>query len=149
MSSVQCNVSALTARIHQVGDRATKGVSDVMRKYAKLIIYDIETRTAPRRLGVLEKSMIKIDHRGQNGRLWIEITVDPTAENKYGQEVAKYAELVNKYMRPAPGAFMGRGKGTIAKSPDAGGMFIRRSVQRWSAKLYSEVHAKVVRAALS
>lgn len=143
MSRVNCDVKGLMGRIEQVGNRATKGVSDVMRKYANLIIYDVVTRTAPHDTGALERSMMKWDKRGENGRLVIEIGVNPGAVNRWGQNVADYAEKVNKYMTPAPGAFINRGKGTRAKGKDAGGRFLIRAVQRWRAKLYAEVAEKV------
>ncbi len=145
-STVKCDVGGIQAAIRQVGDRAVKGVSGVMRDFGEIIAHQAEMN-APRDTGALEDAIqVKMD-RDSNGRLVVKIYVSRTAMNEGGYRVADYAYQMETGLAPFGTGEYQAGQGTVAKGPQAGGRYLERAVQQHRQELLQRV-ARIVRKAV-
>jgi hypothetical protein len=155
VTRVKCDVDGLVAKIQQVGTRAVKGISTVMRNYGELILHQAE-RNAPHDTGSLEKALdIHYTPTGINRRLVVTIFVktdepyiDPNSNHKVSQKtVGDYALLMERYLRPyGAGGYKAR-KGTRDKGAQAGGKFLQRAVKRYRMELIQRARQIARRAA--
>lgn len=153
---VKCDVQAITARIEQLGERAAKGVSDVMRDYAEIMLHEAIIN-APHDTGSLEDALkIEYQRNGINGRLAIKIWVDPrtpyvdTDPNHAptSKTVGAYAWLMEKYLVPHGEGGWNAQDGTLAKGSQAGGRYLARAIRQHRAALLEKAQRIVKRAML-
>lgn len=152
---VNCDVRRLTARIEQVGERAVKGISDAMRRYAEVIMRDA-IANAPRKTGTLESAIrVEFTRKNGNGRLGVTIYVDPTVpysdpdpnHKPTDKVVGDYANLIDRGLSPYGSGRYSAGVGTRAKGRRAGGRFLERAVNRHREALLRRARAIAKRAA--
>lgn len=125
---VKCDVGGIQAAIRQVGDRAVKGVSGVMRDYGEIIAHQARMN-APRDTGALEGAIsVKMD-RDANNRLVVRVYVSRIALHESGKNVADYAWEMERGLAPFGSGDYHAREGTLAKGSQAGGRFLERAVQ--------------------
>lgn len=151
---VVCNVEGIIASIQQVGDRATKGISDVMRDYGELIVHQAKLN-APHDTGSLEGAIqAEYMRNGINRRLIVKIWVDPNTpyidpnpRHKRGNKtVGDYAMLMEQYLTPHGDGGWHAQEGTTGKGPQAGGKFLERAVDQYRDALLQRAENIVRRA---
>lgn len=150
---VKCDVRGLVAELHQLGERAVKGISTEMRKYGELMLNE-GIANAPYDTGSLQEAIdIKYERKGINTRLVVTIFVDLTKPYKprngrsTDKEVGDYAMLMERGLAPhGSGRFQAR-EGTIAKGPQAGGKYFARAIQRYRKELIERARLVAKRAA--
>lgn len=151
---VNCDVRGIMVRIEQVGERAVKHVSDVMRDYGEVMLHDA-LANAPRDTGSLE-SALKIEYlrNGINGRLAVKVWIDPNTpyidpnpnHKPSSKTVGAYAWLMEKYLLPHGDGGFNAQDGTLAKGPQAGGKYLERAVEKYRDALIERAHRIVQRA---
>jgi len=124
----------LLYRIKQIGDRATKGISDVMRDEAENI-RDLARSNAPVDEGNLEAAIkTDFDYQGINRRLRASIYIDmemPEAQGN-GRTVGRYAEIMHELLAPYGSGRFNLGKKSEDKRAaghDVGGKFLERAAE--------------------
>ena len=139
---IDFNFRKVEAKITQYGERAEKGMSNVMRKRA-VMIRDLARSFAPRKTGLLEKNIDYVTVKDSNRRNSYEVYIDQDAERKRGT-LGDYALVMERRLRPH-----GRGPfnlGEISKEKrqagnDVGGRFFKRAVEKGTELLKQELQA--------
>jgi hypothetical protein len=94
LSKVIGNLEGISLRISQQGDKAVKGVSDIMQKNG-VLIRDLAIEYAPVETGALEDSIRKnTTNTGINRRSEVEIFIDESGD------AGKYARNVHEHLAP-------------------------------------------------
>jgi hypothetical protein len=144
------NPSMLEARLNQIGDRAVKGVSDVMRR-AAIRIRDLARAYAPVKTGLLERSIdyavIRDDKRRNSYIVFIDL--DEIKVNTKGnvKELGDYAFLMHEGLSPYGSGAFKLGKKSAAKrarGKKVGGRFLTRAAKDGLGDILGEA-AKEVR----
>lgn len=140
---ISFNHLAIQAKIEQTGDRAVKGMSDVLRRRARLI-RDLARSYAPRMTGLLERSIDYVTIKGSNRRNTFVVYVDMDADAPHGKTVGDYAPVMERKLRPYGAGRFNLGKGSKEKRAagnDVGGRFFRRAVEKGTDMLDQEIRA--------
>lgn len=143
-------------QIEQIGERAVKGMSEVMRRHA-IRIRDLAREYAPVKTGLLESAidydMVKV---GRRNSYVVFIDLDATkTTGKEGHvtELGEYAFLMEDSLRPhgRKGKALNRGTLSLAKAATGkkvGGRFLARAVVDGTRDVLGDA-AKEVRRATS
>jgi hypothetical protein len=130
-------IEALIAALSQTGQKAERGVADVMRKGAKEI-QDLARRQAPRDTGNLEKAIkVEEDRSGKNGRVQVYVYVDGSEADENGRPIDEYA------MQMHEGQYNLGDKSRAKQAADAGAIvgnkFLERAVDKIGPSLTRKV----------
>lgn len=150
MSRLKMNKRALMFRITQVGERATKGLSTVMREEAEKLA-ELARDYAPVDEGNLEEAIqTKFDYEGINGRLRasVFIKMGMVVDRETGKRISHYAMAMHEGLAPhGSGAFklgpLSRQKAAGGK--DVGGKFMERAAAQRIGIIYQRAHQIVQR----
>lgn len=135
--------------LHQVGDRATRGISDVMREEGE-IIRDLARDNAPVDDYDLERAItMDVDRSGVHGRTQVYIYVDEDVEGADGKAVREYATLMHEGLAPYGSGFAGdvwnpnypesKSKLKAAAGYAVGGKFLTRALKERYAIMMRKV----------
>jgi hypothetical protein len=146
---------ALELRLTQTGDRAVKGISDVMREGAEEIqkLAQDYAPYAPPELGGSEverehlQAAIEIaeDRGGVNRRLQMTVFVNGRRHGKGGKLIGSYAFLMHELLSPYGAPVFQARAGTLAKGR-AGGKFLERAYRDTYKKILTAAREKVAAA---
>lgn len=143
--------SSLIARIQQVGARATKGVSGVMREEAEAMSR-LAASYAPRKTGALESAITFDEERDERNRLAFEVYIDlstPSPEkSRPDRSVAAYAKLMHDRLKPYGRGKYNLGIGSLLKdrgTGTVGGKFMKRAFELQKYQLMYRVQQLVSR----
>lgn len=144
------NRSKLLYRIKQVGERATKGISTVMRQEA-INIRDLARSNAPVDEGNLESAIeVDFDYLGANGRLRASVYIDSKiVVRKDGKTIGDYARVMHELLEPYGTGRFHLGPRSQAKAQaghDVGGKFLERAAQARLSELLRKAREIVRRA---
>lgn len=149
MSKVIGSLLDVAVRIEQRGERAVKGISDMMQTNGEHIL-DAAKDYAPILTGDLEKAIKKnTTYTGQNRRAVVEIYIDEDTP------AGSYAALVHEGLAPHGSGATGRVGGSDPNSLSAqkdggrgvvGGLFLTRAFTVWKDKIQRDAKRIVERA---
>lgn len=152
MSFDKSQMANLTIALRQRGEKAARGVVNVMEEEGKEIA-DLARSYAPFDEGKLEDAIKSErieggrDAKGKFQRASVEVFVDGAMPGSGGaQMVGDYAYLMHEELGPYGGGRFNPGKGTLAKGPQAGGKFLERAVRDRTAAFVAKVKLAVRRA---
>lgn len=148
-SKVKCDVDSLTMTLTQIGERAIRGISDVMKEEGEKI-RDLARANAPVDEGDLERAIkMEAERTGINGRTQVYVYVDESVTGEDGKEVGEYAKLMHEGLAPYGTGLAGdvnnpdypgsKSKLKAAMGYDVGGKFLTRAL----ADRYDILMAKV------
>lgn len=130
----------ISTQIRQMGKRAAKHGVEFMRDAADEIV-EIAKDYAPYDEGKLEEAIERRPEENRDatmgGRRMIGIWVNPEMPGSGGEPVGKYAQRVHEDMQPY--GDINRGKGTIAKGPQAGAKFLERAIEDVKPRLTDRI----------
>lgn len=135
---VKCNVDSITMAITQIGDRAIRGISDVMKEEGEKI-RDLARDNAPVDEGDLERAIkMEVDRSGAHGRTQVYVYVDESVTGDDGKPVEQYAKLMHEGLAPYGSGLYGdvdnpkypdtKSKKKKAMGFDVGGKFLTRAL---------------------
>lgn len=136
VSVIRCDVEDLTYRLLQVGERAARGMTGMMRDEAEAIVEKAKSN-APIDKGNLEQA-IKLDESrsrglsGQFGRTVFTIYVDGNVVDNDGKPVSEYATIMHEELAPYGSGNYDLGKKSQSKmmeGHDVGGKYLERAVE--------------------
>jgi hypothetical protein len=151
------NHSMLEARLTQIGERAVKGVSDVMRRTA-IRIRDLARDYAPIKTGLLERSIDYSVLRDANRRNSYIVFINLDAARLRGAGVlGDYAFIMHDELHPHGRARSGEryfnlgvaSKAKAASGKKVGGRFLRRAVKDGMKDILGNAAAEVRKATSS
>jgi len=138
----------LVGEINQAGERAVKGVSDMMKKEGEQI-QELARDYAPYDDGYLEKSIKVQSGKDENGRVAVTVYVDGSTPAAGGKAVGDYALLMHEGLGPYGSGYYKPGEGTMAKiyaGFKAGGKFLERAFKERTRTLVEKAAAAARRA---
>lgn len=149
------NPRMLERRLSQIGDRATRGVSAVLRR-AAIRIRDLAKDYAPVHTGLLERSIdYAVVRDGMRRNMYIVyIDLNETKVNGKGnvKELGDYAILIHRGLAPYGTGRWQLGKRSAAKragGKKVGGRFLARAARDGLDDILSEAAREVRRATRS
>jgi hypothetical protein len=140
---IDFNPAQLEANIRQIGERAVKGMTVVMKRRI-ILIRDLARSYAPRDTGLLESNIEWATHKGGDRRNIYSVYIDLDAIRRRGNgELGDYAWLMEENLKPYGSGKYNLGKGSLAKKiatgKKVGGRFLRRAVQEGSQKFMDDM----------
>lgn len=143
MSKVNCDVDGLSAMLLQIGDRAVRGVSNVMVSEGKKI-QELAVSNAPVDEGNLEEAIkIEIDRGGINGRTRVSIFVDEDMDAGHGKTVGDYAARMHEGLAPYGSGAYNLGEKSRQKANsghNVGGKYMERAIDEREDELMRKVY---------
>lgn len=150
MSRVQCDVDRLTLAINQIGDRAVRGIAQVMREEGENI-RDLARSYAPVDDGYLEQSIVTDEDRhGAHGRLQVYVFINENMAADRGKLIRDYAILMHEGLAPyGSGAYQlgPRSRAKALGGNKVGGKFLERAAKKRLKPLMQKVQ-EIVRRSL-
>lgn len=145
-TEVKCDVGGIQARLYQVGDRAAKGVSDVLRDYGEIIAHQA-VLNAPRDSGSLEAAIDVKAERDARNRIQVKIYIKRTVPHfeDEGKMVGDYAWEMERGLAPHGSGEYSAGPKTRAKGSQAGGRFLERAIERYRQEVYQKARRIIKR----
>ena len=130
---VKLNKAQLMYRINQIGERAAKGISTVMREETENIA-TLAKSYAPVDEGNLEAAIkTEFDYLGVNGRLRASVYIDTSlVVRSDGKTVGNYARVMHELLQPYGSGDFHLGPLSRAKAEagnDVGGKFLERAAK--------------------
>lgn len=141
-------VNLIATRLEQVGERATKGISEIMANESQRI-QKLAIRFAPRDTGALEKAIERERVIDDNRRVAYNVFVNPTRTVKVSKKstrrkrIAKYAKIMEEFLQP-----YGRGGYKVRRRSREKGAFVGGRYMARASEITKQIIADRVRNAI-
>lgn len=157
-----CDVEFLVGRIRQVGDRAVRGVSDIMQEEGEAIA-QLAREFAPVDQGNLEEAIkVEVARGGSRGRISVDVYIDPdmpaphinpdgtVTKGTESKTVGDYAAAMHEGLAPYGSGAFKLGPRSLAKAASGaavGGKFLERALAKRARAIFLKV-SRAVKAAI-
>ncbi len=136
-------------RLDQEGERAIKGLSEIMKAGGEGIMQTARDMAPFRNPGDhggstdmdrhLDRAIdMKVDRSGVNRRLAVTIFINGRKIGNGGKRIAEYAYLIHEGLAPYGSGIWNASEGTLGKGPQAGGKFMTRAYKAYKKKILED-----------